>query len=246
MPLPGAFGGRDPGSPDLCGHTMPTLDRRLTVASSVAARMTYLDIGCQRQQAGGPRERSSPRWAAHPTAAGPSSPTAMRPWASHVECAIARSDALLGLSNTVMGLVKAGFVVTVSDYKASASTRRRILSRCHDRGLQPDRLGSGRPQADSERLRSLVGIRRFARRPGSVGRQRVGRTVRSDLHIIGSASYSAPLAIDGLADAAVDGTLTEEQRLTLVQVLASLRSGVARLQARRLPKRIRQGTGTPC
>jgi pimeloyl-ACP methyl ester carboxylesterase len=43
-----------------------------------------------------------------------------------------------------------------------------------------------------------------------------------DLQLVGTASYSAPLAIDGFVDAAVEGTLTLEQRLALLQVLGAL------------------------
>ncbi len=179
MPLPGAFGGQDPGSL-ISAATMPTLDRRLSGASSVAARITYLStsgIDGSRQEVSGtvfapvgtPPDGGWPVIAYGHAAAGIRS-----------ECAPSLDPMLLGLSNTVTGLVKAGFVVTVSDYQGLGLDRTpSSLSRCHDRGLQPDRLGSGRSQADSQRLRSMVGIRWLARRPGGVGRQRAGRPVRS-------------------------------------------------------------------
>jgi pimeloyl-ACP methyl ester carboxylesterase len=129
---------------------------------------------------------------------------------------------LLGLSNTVMGLVKAGFVVTVSDYQGLG------LDRAHHPFL--DATTEGYNLIDSVRAaRKLIPnvSDRWLAFGGSQGGQaawaanELATKYAPDLHIIGSASYSAPLAIDGLADAAVDGTLTADQRLVLLQILAS-------------------------
>src|SRR5882757_1940384 len=174
--LPGEYGGQEPGSL-ISANSMPTLDRRLNVATSVAARITYLSTsgidGSQQEVSGtvfapkgDPPDGGWPIIAyGHPTTGIDS------------ECAPSLDPMLLGLSTTVTGLVKAGFVVAISDYQ----------------GLGLDRTYHPYLDATTE-----------------------------GYNLIGSASYSAPLAIDGFADAAVDGTLTSEQRLALLQILMSL------------------------
>jgi pimeloyl-ACP methyl ester carboxylesterase len=221
MPLPGAFGGQDPGSL-ISAATMPTLDRRLTVASSIAARITYLSTsgdGSSRQEVSGTvfAPMGSPPEGGWPVIAYGHAAIGIRP-----ECAPSLDPMLLGLSNTVMGLVKAGFVVTVSDYQGLG------LDRAHHPFL--DATTEGYNLIDSVRAaRKLIpnASDRWLAFGGSQGGQaawaanELATKYAPDLHIIGSASYSAPLAIDGLADAAVDGTLTADQRLALLQILAS-------------------------
>jgi pimeloyl-ACP methyl ester carboxylesterase len=222
MPLPGAFGGQDPGSL-ISAATMPTLDRRLTGASSVAARITYLStsgVDGSSQEVSGTvfAPMGSPPEGGWPVIAYGHAAIGIRP-----ECAPSLDPMLLGLSNTVMGLVKAGFVVTVSDYQGLG------LDRAHHPFL--DATTEGRNLIDSVRAaRKLIPnvSDRWLAFGGSQGGQaawaanELAAQYAPDLHIIGSASYSAPLAIDGLADAAVDGTLTSDQRLALMQILASL------------------------
>jgi pimeloyl-ACP methyl ester carboxylesterase len=222
MPLPGAFGGQDPGSL-ISAATMPTLDRRLTGASSIAARITYLStsgVDGSRQEVSGtafapvgnPPDGGWPVIAYGHAAAGIRS-----------ECAPSLDPMLLGLSNTVMGLVKAGFVVTVSDYQGLG------LDRAHHPFL--DATTEGYNLIDSVRAaRKLIPhvSDRWLAFGGSQGGQaawaanELAPQYAPDLHIMGSASYSAPLAIDGFVDAAVDGTQTPDQRLVLLQILASL------------------------
>jgi len=222
MPLPGAFGGQDPGSL-ISAATMPTLDRRLAVASSVAARITYLStsgIDGSRQEVSGTvfAPVGTPPDGGWPVIAYGHDSVGIRP-----ECAPSLDPMLLGLSNTVMGLVKAGFVVTVSDYQGLGL----------DKAPHPflDATTEGNNLIDSVRAaRKLIPnvSDRWLAFGGSQGGQaawaanELAAQYAPDLHIIGSASYSAPLAIDGLADAAVDGTLTADQRLALLQILASL------------------------
>jgi pimeloyl-ACP methyl ester carboxylesterase len=130
---------------------------------------------------------------------------------------------LLGMSTTVTGLVKAGYVVAVSDYQGLGM----------DGGHHPylDATTEGYNLIDSVRAaRRLVpgASNRWAAFGGSQGGQaawaakELAAQYATDLELVGSASYSAPLAIDGFVDAAVDGTLTTEQRLALLQVLGAL------------------------
>jgi pimeloyl-ACP methyl ester carboxylesterase len=222
MPLPGAFGGQDPGSL-ISANDMPTLDRRLSVASSVAARITYLStsgIDGSRQEVSGTvfAPKGDPPEGGWPVIAYGHPITGTRS-----ECAPSLDPMLLGLSTTITGLVKAGFVVTMSDYQGLG------LDRAHHPFL--DATTEGHNLIDSVRAaRKLIPnvSDRWLAFGGSQGGQaawaanELAAQYAPDLHIIGSASYSAPLAIDGFADAAVDGTLTSDQRLALVQILASL------------------------
>jgi pimeloyl-ACP methyl ester carboxylesterase len=130
---------------------------------------------------------------------------------------------LLGMSSTVTGLVKAGYVVAVSDYQGLGVDR--------DHHPYLDATTEGYNLIDSVRAaRKLVpnSSNRWAAFGGSQGGQaawaanELAGGYAPDLELVGSASYSAPLAIDGFVDAAVDGTLTPEQRLALLQVLGAI------------------------
>lgn len=220
--LPGSFGGEDPGSL-LTAETLPTIDRRLSAVSSVAAGITYLSTsgidGSQQQVSGtvfapkgAPPEGGWPVIGyGHPTTGIQS------------ECAPSLDPMLLGLSTTVTGLVKAGFVVAVSDYQGLGL----------DRSYHPylDATTEGYNVIDSVRAaRKLVpgASQRWAAFGGSQGGQaawaanELAAQYAPELDLVGSASYSAPLAIDGFADAAANGSLTPDQRPALLQILAAL------------------------
>jgi hypothetical protein len=220
--LPGQLGGDVAGSL-LSASSMPTLDRRLSAAASVAARITYLSTsgidgsirevsGTVFAPAGTAPEGGWPVIAyGHPT-------TGTRP-----ECAPSLDPMLLGMSTTVTGLVKAGYVVAVSDYQGLGV----------DGSYHPylDATTEGYNLIDSVRAaRKLVPAAsgRWAAFGGSQGGQaawaanELAAQYAPELELVGSASYSAPLAIDGFVDAAVDGTLTTEQRMVLLQVLGAL------------------------
>lgn len=220
--LPGQLGGDVAGSL-LSASTMPTLDRRLSTAASVAARITYLSTsgidgsirevsGTVFAPAGTAPEGGWPVIAyGHPT-------TGTRP-----ECAPSLDPMLLGMSTTVTGLVKAGYVVAVSDYQGLG------VDGSHHPYL--DATTEGYNLIDSVRAaRKLVPAAsgRWAAFGGSQGGQaawaanELAAQYAPELELVGSASYSAPLAIDGFVDAAVDGTLTTEQRMVLLQVLGAL------------------------
>lgn len=220
--LPGQLGGDVAGSL-LSASSMPTLDRRLSTAASVAARITYLSTsgidGSTREVSGTvfapvgtAPEGGWPVIAyGHPT-------TGTRP-----ECAPSLDPMLLGMSTTVTGLVKAGYVVAVSDYQGLG------VDGSHHPYL--DATTEGYNLIDSVRAaRKLVPAAsgRWAAFGGSQGGQaawaanELAAQYAPELELVGSASYSAPLAIDGFVDAAVDGTLTTEQRMVLLQVLGAL------------------------
>lgn len=220
--LPGEFGGEAPGSL-LSAEDLTTVDRRLSAASSLAARISYVSTsgvdgsaqvvtGTVFAPPGTPPDGGWPVIAyGHPA-------TGVRP-----ECAPSHDPMLLGMSQTVTGLVKAGYVVAMSDYQG--------LGR--DGGYHPylDATTEGHNLVDAVRAaRKLVpnASSRWAAFGGSQGGQaawaanELAAQYATDLQLVGSASYSAPLALDGFVDAAVEGTLTPEQRVVLVALLNSL------------------------
>ncbi|MCV7421986.1 lipase [Mycobacterium yunnanensis] len=220
--LPGSFGGQDPGSL-LSANTMPTVDRRLSAVSSVAARITYLStsgVDGSRQRISGTvfAPAGTPPPDGWPVIGYGHATTGIQP-----ECAPSLDPMLLGLSTTVTGLVKAGFVVAVSDYQGLGL----------DGSYHPylDATTEGYNLIDSVRAaRKLVATtsKRWAAFGGSQGGQaawaanELAGQYAPELELVGSASYSPPLAIDGFADAAASGTLTSEQRLALLQIVAAL------------------------
>jgi pimeloyl-ACP methyl ester carboxylesterase len=220
--LPGDFGGQDPGSL-ISANTMPTLDLRLSVASSVAARITYVStsgVDGSRQEVSGTvfAPKGKPPEGGWPIIAY-GHPTTGNDW----QCAPSLDPMLFGLSTTVTGLVKAGFVVAVSDYQGLGL----------DRTYHPylDAKTEGYNLIDSVRAaRKLIPDTsdRWAAFGGSQGGQaawaanELAAEYGGGLNLVGSASYSAPLAIDGFVDAAVDGSLTSEQRIAMLQILTAL------------------------
>lgn len=220
--LPGEFGGDAAGSLLSADH-LTTIDRRLSAAASLAARIRYVStsgIDGSRQvvtgtvfaPAGTPPDGGWPVIAyGHPTTG------------TQRECAPSLDPMLLGMSQTVTGLVKAGYVVAMSDYQGLGG----------DGGHHPylDATTEGYNLVDAVRAsRKLVPnvSTRWAAFGGSQGGQaawaanELAGRYAADLQLVGSASYSAPLALDGLVDSAADGTLTPEQRLVLVRILGSL------------------------
>lgn len=220
--LPGTFGGQVPGSL-LTANTLPTIDRRLSAVSSVAARITYLStsgIDGSTQQVSGVvfAPAGTPPDGGWPVIAYGHATTGI-----HSECAPSLDPMLLGLSTTVTGLVKAGYVVTVTDYQGLG------MNGTYHPYL--DATTEGYDLIDSVRAaRKLVPrtSNRWAAFGGSQGGQaawaanELAGKYAPELNLVGSASYSAPLAITGFADGAVEGTLTSEQRLAVLQVYASL------------------------
>jgi pimeloyl-ACP methyl ester carboxylesterase len=222
MSLPGDFGGKDPGSL-LSAKSLPTVDRRLSGVSSVSARITYLSTsgidGSQQEVSGTVfAPKGTPPQGGWPIIAYGHPTTGIRS-----ECAPSLDPMLDGLSTTVTGLVRAGFVVAVSDYQGLGL----------DTTYHPylDATTEGYNLIDAVRAtRKLIHdtSNRWAAFGGSQGGQaawaanELAAEYATDLDLVGSASYSAPLAIDGFADAALDGSLTPEQRPAMLQILTSL------------------------
>lgn len=220
--LPAQLGGSEAGSL-LSATTMPTLDRRLSAVSSVAAKITYLSTsgidgsiqevtGTVFAPAGTAPDGGWPVIAyGHPT-------TGTRP-----ECAPSLDPMLLGISSTVTGLVKAGYVVAMSDYQG--------LGKSGIYHPYLDATTEGQNVIDSVRAaRKLIpeASDRWAAFGGSQGGQaawaanELANGYAPELRLVGTVSYSAPLALEGFVDGAIEGTLNVDQRLAWLQVLDAL------------------------
>lgn len=210
--LPGDFGGSGPGTL-LKATTLPLVDRRLVAASSIAARITYTSTsgitgqptnvtGTVFAPNGKPPEGGWPVIAfGHPT-------TGIQPG-----CAPSLSPTLAGLADTVLLLVKAGYVVAMSDFQGlgdpgdgyhpyldaktaaynlvdSARAARKVVSTAADRWVA---FGT------SQGAQGAWAANEFA---GEYG---------EGMRMLGSVSMSPPLDVTGLVDAASAGTLTPEQ-----------------------------------
>jgi Secretory lipase len=141
------------------------------------------------------------------------------------QCAPSLSPTLMGESDTVAELVKAGYVVSVPDYQGlgSNTTYHPFL----------DSTTEGYNLIDSlSAIRKLVpdtALKWIAVGTGQGGQAAWAANELVDNHgmgleLVGAVSVSPTADVVGLADAAAAGTLTTEQKLTLVSVLAALAS----------------------
>jgi pimeloyl-ACP methyl ester carboxylesterase len=224
MPLQGDFGGTAPGSL-LSATTLPTIDRRVKQETSVAALITYLSTsgvdGSQQPISGTVfAPKGVPPEGGWPIIALGHAASGIRP-----ECAPSLDPMLLNESTIVLGLVEAGYVVTMTDYQGLG------LNDTYHPYL--DSTTEGYNVIDSVRAaRKLIPgtSNRWAGFGGSQGGQAVWaanelvQSYGADLVLVGTASYSAPLEFNGLADAAAAGALTPEQRPLLLAILASLKN----------------------
>jgi hypothetical protein len=222
--LQGDFSGSGPGTLK-SAKTLPTIDRRLRATSSVAARITYTSTsGIDNSQTtvsgtvfapkGAPPEGGWPIIAfGHPTTG------------TQEGCAPSLSPDLLTLSVVVTGLVKAGFVVAVSDYQGLG-----VNGTYHP---YLDATTEGYNLIDSVRAaRKLVPntSTRWAATGGSQGGQaawaanELADAYGKGMELVGTVSFSAPIDISGFADAAAAGQLTEDQIPVLQSLLASLKN----------------------
>lgn len=224
IPLQVVLGGSVPGSL-LSANTLSTIDRRLNKVTSVASRITYVStsgVDGSNQPVSGTvfAPKGVPPEGGWPIIAFGHATSGVRP-----ECAPSLDPMLLGDSTIVTGLVKAGYVVTVTDYQGLG------LNDTYHPYL--DATTEGYNVIDSVRAaRKLIPdtSNRWAGFGGSQGGQAVWtanelvQTYGAELELVGTASFSAPLDITGIADAAATGQLTAEQRPVLLSILASLKN----------------------
>lgn len=240
--LPGDFSGTGPGTL-LTANALPTVDLRLKSESALAARITYAStsgVDNSEQTVSGtvfvPRGKvPETGWPViafgHPTTG------------TRTECAPSLDPTLLTIAPIVTGLVKAGYLVVVSDYQGLG------VEGTYHPYLEPKTAGYN--LIDSVRAaRKLIpeASDRWAALGGSQGGQaawaanELAPVYGAGLNLVGSVSFSAPLDISPIADVAEAGQLSAEQRPVILAIADALahenpgfnlddyRRGVARQQ----------------
>lgn len=204
--------------------TLPTVDRRLRAATSLAARVEYTSTsgitggleqvtGTVFVPQGTPPEGGWPILAyAHATTGIES------------ECAPSLSPTLLTSAPTVTALVKAGFVVTLPDYQGLG------LSKTYHPYL--DSTTAGYNVIDAVRAARRL-VPEASNRWVAMGRSQGGQATwaanelaasySGELALLGTVSVSPAADITGFADAAAMGQLTKEQAPALPLILESLK-----------------------
>jgi pimeloyl-ACP methyl ester carboxylesterase len=205
--------------------SLPTIDRRLRAVTSVAARIEYTSTSAitnEHTQVTGTvfAPKGRPPVGGWPVVAYGHPTTGIRS-----ECAPSLSPTLLNSSVAVGVMVKAGYVVTVTDYQGLG------LDRTHHPFLDPGTAGYN--LIDSVRAaRKLVPD--TSDRWVAVGSSQGGQAAwaanelaaqyGAGLTLVGSASLSPPADIVGFAQAAASGGLTKEQQPAFQLILASLKN----------------------
>lgn len=202
---------------------LPTVDRRLRAASSLAARIAYTSTsGVTNELTEATGAVFVPRgnvpdggWPivvyAHAT-------TGIQP-----ECAPSLSPNLLSSSGVVTALVKAGFVVSVPDYQGLGS----------DSTYHPylDATTAGYNVIDSVKaVRRLVpeasdrwvGIGLSQGGQATWAANELAREYGGGLALLGTVSVAPPTGLTGFADLAATGQLTKEQMPALAVILETL------------------------
>jgi len=220
--LDGDFSGSGPGTLS-SASTLPTVDRRLRAVTSVAARVEYTSTS-------GITDRPT-----HVTGT-VFAPQGMAPdggWpiiafghpTTGIEygCAPSQSPTLLNISEVITLLVKAGYVVTMSDYQGLGDNT------TYHPYLDP--ITAGYNLIDSARAaRKLIpgASNRWLALGTSQGGQaawaanELAATYGGGLALVGSVSLAPPLNLVPFADAAAGGQLSDEQKPALQLILATL------------------------
>jgi pimeloyl-ACP methyl ester carboxylesterase len=222
--LAGDYRGSGPGTL-VAANMISGLQMELVDASSLAARITYTStsgIDNSTSQVSGAVfvPRGKPPMGGWPTVGLGHSTTGVKP-----ECAPSLSRNFLNLSSTIIGLLRAGFLVTVADYQGLGS----------DQGYHPylDSTTVGFNVIDSVRAARKL-VHEMSDRWVALGADQGGQAAwaaselvdRYDdgLHLLGAISLAPFTDLGGLADAAATGALTREQKLQLQAYLASLKN----------------------
>jgi hypothetical protein len=226
--LPADFTGSGAGTL-LSANSMPTLDRRLSAVTSVAAKVSYTSTsgvtneftrvtGTIFAPKGAPPEGGWPIIAfGHPTTG------------VSAGCAPSSSPNLMNMSTTVLNLVSAGYVVAMADYQGldgnqtyhpyldattagynlidSVRAARKVVTDASDRWLSFGLSQGGQAAWAANELSGDY-----------------GSGTGSGTALVGSVSLAPPLDLVGFVDAAAGGTLTKEQVPAYQALLAALKN----------------------
>src|ERR1700722_6666491 len=218
------YSGSGPGTLD-DARTLAGIESRLAHATSLSARITYtstsgIDDSHPEVTAAVFVPRGAPPQGGWPIVAFGHPPTGI----AH-DCAPSRSPTLLGASTTVTDLVSAGYVVTVSDYQGLG------LDNTYHPFLDSSTVGFNLIDSvfAARRLVPTTSVDWIAFGVSQGGQAAWAADELADnagqgLHLVGAVSVSPTADIDGLADAAMNTTLTTAQTLALQAYLASLKS----------------------
>ena len=205
-------------------YTLPGVDIELRDSSSLAARISYMSVlgtnnNILETTAAVFVPRGQPPSGGWPTVALGHPTTGTLP-----ECAPSTSRDLRGLSSTVVGFLRAGFVVTVPDYQGLGS----------DEADHPylDSTTVGFNLIDSVRAARKL-VRQMSARWAAVGVDQGGQAAWAanelvsnfggGLEFLGAISVSPFSQLDGMASDASAGVLNWEQKLMLVNYLSAMK-----------------------
>jgi pimeloyl-ACP methyl ester carboxylesterase len=206
-------------------RTLTGLESRLANTTSLSARITYtstsgIDDSHPQVTAAVFVPRGAPPQGGWPIVAFGHPPTGI----AH-DCAPSRSATLMGASTTVADLVSAGYVVTVSDYQGLG------LDNTYHPFLDSTTVGFNLIDSvfATRRLVPTTSVDWMAFGVSQGGQaawaaDELAENAGQGLHLVGAVSVSPAADIEGLADAAMSGTLTTAQMLALQAYLASLKS----------------------
>jgi alpha-beta hydrolase superfamily lysophospholipase len=218
------FSGSGPGTLN-DATTLPNLDSRLQVASSLAARITYtstsgVDDSHPEVTAAVFVPRGVPPQGGWPIVAFGHPATGIL----H-NCAPSQSPTLLDSSKTVAALLDAGYVVTVSDYQGLG------LDKTYHPYLDSTTVGNNLIDSvfATRRLVPATSIQWVAMGIAQGGQaawaaDELAENAGRGLNLVGAVSVSPAADIAGLADRAAAGALTNDQKLTLQAYLAALKN----------------------
>ncbi len=232
--LQGDFSGLGPGRL-VAAKSLPSIDGELAAATSLAARITYVsksgvDGNEPEVTAAVFVPKGTPRpggWRivafGHPT-------TGIQP-----ECAPSLSPSLLNSSTAVTALVRAGYVVTVSDYQGLGLRETNYqgigLRKAHHPYLDSTTVGYN--LIDSVRATRKL-VPNTSQQWAALGVEQGGQAAWAaneldtdsggGLNLIGTASLAPIADLAELADSAAAGRLTTMQQLMLIGYLAALKN----------------------
>lgn len=219
--IPGDFTGSGPGTL-LSATTLPLVDRRLKAVSALIARISYVSTsgitdeptevtGSVFVPAGRPPQGGWPVIAfGHPTTG------------VMAGCAPSLSPTLLNLADTVLQLVKAGYVVAMTDFQGLGDdqTYHPYLDATTAAYNLIDSVRATR-KLTSDAAERWLGFGTSQGAQATWAANELAGEYGQGLELVGSVSVSPPLDVSGYVDAAADGTLSREQQPVYQALLAS-------------------------